>query len=397
MLHQKKIQLSNKKCLYRMISENPGISRAELAVGTHLSKTTVSSLVEQLIQDEYIVDAGCSKRGIQGRSPNDLHVDAERNCVVVCNLRKKVLQLAVVSTAYEVETIIEIALPEGSVALTAIIAPVREFILAESANRRVAGVCMIIPGIIDSKREEIISVVLPVRDAKDLIGEFRRNLSDLYPVAIFNDTSCFAYAENAFGDIGFHDYIYININEGVGASFVQDGNLVTGASGMGTQFGHLSIRRDGVPCVCGNHGCLENYIGESVLKSRIIELGILGEFANPERILFKDVGRLAEAGSEGALKLIATLAEDLSYGLGNLLTLFHLEKVVIGGMGRNLGRLYLAEVQRQVRLFGFRHFTRLVDIEFTRLNEDALFTGAAKYYMDQCYEFNGVPEGGLYI
>ena len=69
MLHQKKIQLSNKKCLYRMISENPGISRAELAVGTHLSKTTVSSLVEQLIQDEYIVDAGCSKRGIQGRSP----------------------------------------------------------------------------------------------------------------------------------------------------------------------------------------------------------------------------------------------------------------------------------------------------------------------------------------
>ena len=161
-----------------MISENPGISRAELAVGTHLSKTTVSSLVEQLIQDEYIVDAGCSKRGIQGRSPNDLHVDAERNCVVVCNLRKKVLQLAVVSTAYEVETIIEIALPEGSVALTAIIAPVREFILAESANRRVAGVCMIIPGIIDSKREEIISVVLPVRDAKDLIGEFRRTLSE---------------------------------------------------------------------------------------------------------------------------------------------------------------------------------------------------------------------------
>ena len=69
----------------------------------------------------------------------------------------------------------------------------------------------------------------------------------------------------------------------------------------------------------------------------------------------------------------------------------------IGGMGRNLGKLYLDEVRRQVRLFGFRHFTQLVDIEFTRLNEDALFTGAAKYYMDQCYEFNGVPEGGLYI
>ena len=91
MLHQKEIQLSNKKSLYRLISENPGISRAKLAVGTHLSKTTVSSLVEQLIQAEYIVDAGCSKKGVQGRSPNDLFVDAEKNYVVVCNLRKKVL------------------------------------------------------------------------------------------------------------------------------------------------------------------------------------------------------------------------------------------------------------------------------------------------------------------
>ena len=69
MLHQKEIQLSNKKSLYRLISENPGISRAKLAVGTHLSKTTVSSLVEQLIQAEYIVGE-CRKP--QGFSPGNI-------------------------------------------------------------------------------------------------------------------------------------------------------------------------------------------------------------------------------------------------------------------------------------------------------------------------------------
>lgn len=396
MLNQKTIQLNNKKRLYRLISENPGISRVHLAADTYLSKTTVSAIVEQLIREEYIVDTGVSQKTVQGRRPNALAVDAEKNAVLVCNLRARVIQFALVSSAYHVESLHEIPFERSSATALFVVNETKKIIQTVPPERRINGICVIIPGIIDGKREEIVSVVLPLRDPNELINAFRQELSDEYSVAFFNDTCCFSYAEDAFsGDS--HDFIYININEGVGASFIQDGNLVNGATGMGTQFGHFSIRKEGVDCICGNKGCLENYIGESVLRTRVEEFGILSEFENPDRIRFTDVGKLAESGSAGAIALINALAEDLGFGLGNLLTLFHLDKVVIGGMGRMLGKIYLDEVQRQVRRFGFRRFTQLVNIEFTNLNEDALFTGAAKFFMDHHYEFTGALESGVYL
>lgn len=397
MLNQKAIQLSNKKILYRLISENPGISRAKLAAKTRLSKTTVSALVEQLIQSEYVVDTGANRKGILGRSPNDLVVDAAKNCVIVCNLRKRAMQIACVSAGYEVETLREIEFGNAPLQAAEILEPIRALLAAESESRYVVGICVIIPGIIDLKRKEIISVVLSLKDSRKLISELRKGFGNRYPVALLNDTACFAYAENAFGAVERDNYIYININEGVGASFINDGKLVGGANGMGTQFGHFSIRMDGVDCVCGNKGCLENYIGESALGSRVKALGIADEFERPERIRFRDVGRLAENGSAGAARLIRLLAEEFSYGLGNLITLYRNETVVIGGMGRNLGPLFLAEVQTRVKRFGFHPFTENVTVAYTNLEDEAILKGAAKYFIDLHYDFDRNMSGKLVI
>ena len=58
MINQQVIKAVNKKKIYMLISENPGISRVNLAARTELSKTTVSALVDELIQEGRIVDEG---------------------------------------------------------------------------------------------------------------------------------------------------------------------------------------------------------------------------------------------------------------------------------------------------------------------------------------------------
>ena len=57
MLSQQTIKAENKKKLYQLISGNSGISRACLASVTSLSKTTVSFLIEELIQAELSIRA----------------------------------------------------------------------------------------------------------------------------------------------------------------------------------------------------------------------------------------------------------------------------------------------------------------------------------------------------
>ena len=57
MITQYLIRSGNLRQIYQLIDQNIGISRARLAKITKLSKTTVSSLVDELIAGGYVLDA----------------------------------------------------------------------------------------------------------------------------------------------------------------------------------------------------------------------------------------------------------------------------------------------------------------------------------------------------
>ena len=55
-INQQLIKDTNMKHLYTSIYHNPGISRAHLSKQTALSKTTVSTLIDELIERNFILD-----------------------------------------------------------------------------------------------------------------------------------------------------------------------------------------------------------------------------------------------------------------------------------------------------------------------------------------------------
>lgn len=384
--NQQTIKAVNKKNIYMLINADPGISRIQLANITNLSKTTVSALVDELIQEGYITDEGSVESNRQGRKPNSLVVNSDGNCFVVINWRKRILETAIVTSSFEVEHVNEVEVKTGENYAFQIENQIQECIAHKCKNKKILGICLVIPGMIDSEQEEIISMVLTLDEKQKVIQGLRTRISG-YPLAVFNDTACLAYAENAFGEMKGRNYVYLNMNEGVGAALVYEGNILKGATGMGTQFGHFSVDKNGEKCVCGNRGCLENRIGELALAKIAKECNAEETFQKFSPILFKHVGNLAAEGNQDAMKIIEALAADLSYALGNLIAMFNPESVVIGGMGRKLGDIFLKELQTNVKATGFQQFVSKVDIRFTRLKEEALLQGAAKYYMDMHYNF----------
>lgn len=383
---QQTIKAVNKKNIYMLINAESGISRIQLANVTNLSKTTVSALVDELIHEGYITDEGSVESNRQGRKPNSLVVNSDGNCFIVINWRKRILETAIVTSSFEVEHVNETEVKIGGNYASQIEDQIKLCIEHKCENKKILGICLVVPGMIDSEQEEIISMVLTLDEKQKVIQELRTRIQG-YPLAVFNDTACLAYAENAFGDMKGRNYVYLNMNEGVGAALVYEGNILKGATGMGTQFGHFSVNRDGEKCVCGNRGCLEHRIGELALAKIAKECDAEGAFQKNATILFKDVGNLAAEGNQNALRIIDSLVTDLSYALGNLIAMFNPESVVIGGMGRKLGDIFLKELQKKVKETGFQQFVSKVDIRFTRLKEEALLQGAAKYYMDMHYKF----------
>ena len=71
LVNQQVIKNTNMKRLYTSIYSSPGISRAHLAKQTKLSKTTVSTLVDELIEREFIVDSGIGESDSIGRKPDE--------------------------------------------------------------------------------------------------------------------------------------------------------------------------------------------------------------------------------------------------------------------------------------------------------------------------------------
>lgn len=57
--------------------------------------------------------------------------------------------------------------------------------------------------------------------------------------------------------------LHICVAGGIGAGFVIDGRLLTGAHGFSGELAHVQVTPDGAPCFCGNHGCL---ITESAVR-----------------------------------------------------------------------------------------------------------------------------------
>lgn len=392
------IRSENLRQIYHLIDHNAGISRASLANVARLSKTTVSSLVDELIRGRYVMDCGTGDQDVrqQGRHPNALRVDGTANVVAVISWRHTRLDIALVSSDSRMVYRGQVPLGEQSDGVEQICSAFFGTLLPAAGDARMMGVCIIIPGIVDEERKRIFSTVIGVGYDDPVVERLSAALAG-YPVCFLNDTACFAYAERVFTPVREPYFAYVNVSKGVGACLFAEGQMLRGAGAMATQFGHFSIDRDGPLCDCGNRGCLECLVGENALGRRAAERGLDVSGLNRRRLQFGDVAALADAGSETARALVGDLGKDLAYGISNLISLFNPSLVVVGGTGVNLGPSFLESIRTALAGMGFPEFVSRVRVEYSQLGLDAELTGAAQYYIDTYYDFTGGTQRQLFL
>lgn len=388
LINQQTIKYRNMKQLYTLISNLGMVSRADLSNITKLSKTTVSALVDELIAENYISDKGIGETNKIGRKPSMLCVNSEDNFVGVISWKKNSLEVALVNISGEIVYNDEIDLVNTVDYSLEIKNAVEHKLIPNRKQGKLLGICIVVPSMIDSENQQLMSTILPLDVGNNVIQKIKEKLND-YPVAILNDTACFAYAEKIYTDIDESDFAYININKGIGATLFKNGQMFSGANGMTTQFGHCSIDRNGEKCSCGNRGCLEGLVGEAALQKRAMSCGESRLLNKPNELLFEDVAIAVEKGDEVAIKLMNLLASDLAYGMSNLITMFNPQLIVIGGRGKKLGDVFLNKVSKNIEETGFLKFSNNIIIRYTALDSNAEFRGAMKYYMDKHFDFAG--------
>ena len=179
--------------------------------------------------------------------------------------------------------------------------------------------------------------------APNLVGVHQlavgRRLGDVLgvPVVVDNDANAAAWGEFCSGAAASADsMLAVTLGTGVGGGIVLDGQLVRGAHGFGAEIGHMIVRDEGRPCVCGKRGCWEAYASGTALGRMAREsLGMSGEQATAAAL----------RGDAEALVLLGEYAGEVALGLGNLVEIFDPEMVVVGGGLVEVGDVLLSPVR----------------------------------------------------
>jgi glucokinase len=254
------------------------------------------------------------------------------------------------------------------------------------AGEKVLGVGVAMAGFIDHQQANVIYGTNFGWKNFPLKSEIEAKLD--IPVIIENDANAAGWAEYRFGAGRGHQHmVMLTLGTGVGGAIIVDGKMLRGGFGVAGELGHMRVVPDGIPCGCGQRGCIESYASGTALLRNAIELVDSGNPAGSRLAEIKaqagqltgpEVYQALVEGDPGAVQLLRDLASWLGQAIASLSAILDPEVVVIGGGVSQAGDLLLEPVRESFRKYapagGFRPELSIVTAEFVN---DAGVVGAA--------------------
>jgi predicted NBD/HSP70 family sugar kinase len=372
----------NSQLLLQLIYNTDEISRADLARLTQLTRTTVSEVVSGLIEQGLVQEVGQGPAGV-GRTPTLLSVVEDSRHIIAVNITEVELQGAIVNLRGTIRH--RAKLPLATLDGDAVLAQLAAFIddLIRAASCPLLGIGISTPGLIDTSNGIVRqSVNLGWHDVQ-LRSILRARYS--LPIYVANDSHMIALAEYMFDRRQqTTNLVTINVGQGIGAGIVLDGRLFAGDEYGAGEIGHVVVEEHGLPCKCGNAGCLETVASIPAILHRA---RLLAQ-ANPSSLLLQFAPSWAEvtietvvqafhAGDPAVQQIIMAIGRYLGIGVANLIGALGIRQIVITGCVAPFGQLLRDAVQQEVSRRVLPLLAQKTTIELVPQGPDMVCLGAA--------------------
>ena len=382
--NQRAVRRHNLGVVLRHLSEHGPRSRATIALETGLNKTTVSSLVTELIGFDLVVERGLEQRGTVGR-PGQV-VELSGDGVVALGLEVNVDYLAVRAldlTGTERYRSLDVR-DNRNVPVAKVLDRLAEHAGAaldavRSEGLRPVGATVALPGIVDAANGTLLRA--PNLDWTDVavVDELRERLSGpSFLLAADNEANLAALAELWEGTArGFSDVLYVSGEIGVGGGIIIGGELFRGHQGFGGEFGHMTVDPGGRPCACGSRGCLETVVGlEALLESAGLDPSRAATTTGSGEPVSTLAGR-ARAGDEQALATLRESGRWLGIAIASAANLLNFQAVVLGGFFGQLSTWLAAPIARELEVHVLASDWAVPRVLPSTLGPEAAVRGAA--------------------
>jgi glucokinase-like ROK family protein len=386
------VKAHNVQAVLLSLLHNEKISRVELARSTSLSSTTITNLTAELLEEGLIAEEDSSGDEMQrqvGRPRTMLKLVPDARYAVGVHIGIGLFRVAITNLHAEIlhSNMATFALDTPAAQVLEAIAVSVEQAITESGvdRRRVIGVGIGASGLVDYHTG--INVLAPRLGWHNVpICEVLKERLAL-PVCVDNNVRSMALGEAYFGSgqgTGVLAFVYGRV--GVGAGFVVDGQVFRGGGAGAGEIGHtVMLPEGGERCTCGNDGCLETLVSESVLIRQAEEWAAQHPDSLLATLLRQEDGRnpierifdAARQGDAWTRQLLEERACYLGIALANLVNVLNPERIILGGLFAQGAELFLPAAEQKMRETAFAGLGEKVRLETTSFGWRAGVIGAA--------------------
>ena len=205
---------------------------------------------------------------------------------------------------------------------------------------RCLGIALGIPGLIDARTGTLLFA--PNLGWRDV--PLHEILQESFPdtlIFVENEARLAAQGELIAGAAqGYDAVLYISAGVGLGGAVIRSGLTETGTSGYASEFGHMTMDPDGLPCACGSRGCWETQVSQGALLRYAREYvashksSVVSTLAGiePQDLTVAHIIQAADKNDPAALYALEKTGHYLGIGIASLVNALNPDVVVFGGV-----------------------------------------------------------------
>lgn len=198
------------------------------------------------------------------------------------------------------------------------------------------------------------------------------------PTWVDNDANLMALAEARKGaGKNFNTILCITLGTGIGGGIIINNEIYRGSHSSAAEIGHIIIEFGGLPCNCGNCGCLEAYAAAPAMVDRyrrkLKRTGVVFNIdnLNPELIFQK-----AEMNEDLAKETIMEICDYLGAGIASIVHIVDPQIVIVGGGIAEAGKEFISRIEQVVKQNALKSITDKIKVVKANLNKEAGVIGA---------------------
>ena len=347
------VRINNQNAIIEYLRDHGPLSRADLAKCLKISKPTVSTNVEALVERGILHEVGLGTTSV-GKKPTLLEFNKNHKLILAVDLSRENSKFALGNLGGDILAQVSICLSKSKSVTSnqkAVIKSFEALIKKVGVNKSsVEHIVIASPGIFSKgERGQLLNPQfehLQAIQMDDLLEQYFA----IKPL-IRNDINMAALGETFFGNGKNHcNLAYVSVGLGVGAGLIMNKALYLGSRRAAGEIG-FTIPLNGKNAN-GTYVDLENTIGEKAIEKRLA----LESALHAESLVFLTTARPSFSSFINAVKrndaycksLAMEMIDHLSLAIGNMSVVLDFELVVVGGSILSLGSAYIKVLEEKV-------------------------------------------------